>query len=125
MRIIDSQGIELEGNDINKVFISTKELIENRAREGNPDKLINCIWYCFKSSSLRFQEKEKDIVTLLMNQYDDNNLPIIFVITQNYDDEESEIMTKFIKDEFRFLERELAIAPVVAKEKIKKKMEKY
>lgn len=32
-----------------------------------------------------------------MNQYDDNNLPIIMVITQNYDDEATEIMTEFIK----------------------------
>ena len=118
LRLIDSQGIELNGNDINKVFISTKELIEKRAREGNPDKLINCIWYCVKSSNLRFQEKEKEILTLLMNQYDDNKLPIIIVLTQNYDDEETEIMTKFIKDEFKFLEREITIVPVVAKEKI-------
>lgn len=118
LRIIDSQGIELEGNDINKVVISSKELIENRAKEGNPDKLINCIWYCFKSSELRFREKEKDILTLLMNQYDDYNLPIIIVITQNYDDNETEIMTTFIKDEFSHLEREITIIPVVAEEKI-------
>ena len=32
-----------------------------------------------------------------MNQYDDNNLPIIIVITQNYDDEATETMTYFIK----------------------------
>ena len=85
--------------------------------------MIHCIWYCFKSSNLRFEKVEKETVTLLMNQYDDNNLPIIIVITQNYDDEATETMTKFILDEFRFLNREIKIMPVIAKEKtlIKKK----
>lgn len=40
LRIIDSRGIELEKHGINEVFNSTKELIENRAREGVLDKLI-------------------------------------------------------------------------------------
>ena len=123
LRFIDSKGIEMGEHNINAVFNSTKELIEKKAREGDPDKLIHCIWYCFKSSNLRFEKVEKETVTLLMNQYDDNNLPIIIVITQNYDDEATETMTKFILDEFSFLNREIKIMPVIAKEKtlIKKK----
>ena len=105
-------------HNINLVFNSAKELIEKKAREGDPDKLIHCIWYCFKSSNLRFEDIEKETVSLLMNQYDDNSLPIIIVITQNYDDESTETMIKFIKDEFRFLNREIIISPVIAKEKI-------
>lgn len=105
-------------HNINSVFNSAKELIEKKAREGDPDKLIHCIWYCFKSSNLRFEDIEKETVSLLMNQYDDNSLPIIIVITQNYDDESTETMIKFIKDEFRFLNREIIISPVIAKEKI-------
>lgn len=110
-------------HNINAVFNSAKELIEKKAREGDPDKLIHCIWYCFKSDNLRFEEVEKQTVTLLMNQYDDNSLPIIIVITQNYDDQATETMTKFIKDEFQFLNREITILPVIAKEKtlVKKK----
>lgn len=118
LRIIDSKGIEMGNYDINAVFKDTKELIENRAREGNPDKLIHCIWYCFKSSNLRFEDIEKNTLTLLMNQYHDNKLPIIIVITQNYDNESTVTMTKFIKDEFRFLNREIIIMPVIAKDKI-------
>ena len=52
-----------------------------------------------------------------MNQYDDNSLPIIIVITQNYDDQATETMTKIIKDEFQFLDRDITILPVIAKEK--------
>lgn len=118
LRIIDSKGIEMGDFNINEVFKSTKELIEKRAQEGDPDKLIHCIWYCFKSSSLRFEDIEKNTLTLLMNQYDDNKLPIIIVITQNFDNESTVAMTKIIKDEFRFLEREITIIPVIAKEKI-------
>ena len=126
LRFIDSKGIEMGEHNINAVFNVTKELIENKAREGDPDKLIHCIWYCFKSSNLRFETVEKETVTLLMNQYDDNNLPIIIVITQNYDDEATETMTKFIKDEFQFLNREIIVSPVIAKEKtIVKKKNKF
>ena len=121
LRIIDSKGIEKGENNINKVFNSTKELIEKKAREGDPDKLIHCIWYCFKSSNLRFEDIEKNTLSLLMNQYDDNNLPIIIVITQNYDDKETEIMTKYITEEFKFLNRDITIIPVTAKEKIMEK----
>ena len=53
-----------------------------------------------------------------MNQYHVNKLPIIIVITQNYDNESTVTMTKFIKDEFRFLNREIIIMPVIAKDKI-------
>ena len=118
LRLIDSKGIEMGEYNINSVFNTTKELIEKRAAEGEPDKLIHCIWYCFKSSNYRFEDIEKNTVSLLMNQYDDNNLPIIIVITQNYDDKETEIMTNFINDEFKFLNREITIMPVIAKEKI-------
>jgi len=118
LRIIDSKGIEMGDFNINEVFKSSKELIEKRAQEGDPDKLIHCIWYCFKSSNLRFEDIEKNTLTLLMNQYDDNKLPIIIVITQNFDNESTVAMTKIIKDEFRFLEREITIIPVIAKDKI-------
>ena len=107
-------------HNINAVFNSAKELIEKRAKEGNPDKLIHCICYCFKSDILRFENIEKETISLLMNQYDDNNLPVILVITQNYDNGATKIMTDFIKNEFKFLNRELTIVPVVAKEKILK-----
>ena len=32
-------------NNINTVFNSVKHLIEEKAREGDPDKLIHCLWY--------------------------------------------------------------------------------
>ena len=115
LRLIDSRGIELEGQNIKVVFDSSKKLIEDRAREGDPDKLIHCIWYCFKSSGLRFENCEKEILTLLMNQYDDNNLPIIIVITQNYIAEDTEVMIDYLKKDFQ--NREIIIIPVVAEKK--------
>ena len=52
-----------------------------------------------------------------MNQYIDNNLPTIIVIAQNYDEKTTKIMTDIIKKEFQFLEREIIIMPVIAKNK--------
>ena len=118
LRFIDSKGIEMGKHNINAVLDSAKKLIEKKAREGDPDKLIHCIWYCFKSSDLRFEDIEKETLTLLMNQYDDNNLPIIIVITQNYNEKVTEKMTDIIKEEFKFLNREITIIPVVAKDNI-------
>ena len=118
LKIIDSKGIEMGEHNINSVFQLSKELIEKRGGEGELGKLIHCIWYCFQSSYLRFEPIEKETVSLLMNQYTDNNLPIIIVITQNYDDEATKTMTEFIKDEFKFLNREMTIMPVIAKKKI-------
>ena len=117
LRLIDSQGIELKNNDIDTVFKSTKKLIEDKAKEGDPDKFIHCIWYCFKSSGLRFEDCEKEILTLIMKQYYDDNLPIIIVITQNYIERDTEIMIDFLKKEFQFLKKEIIIIPVVAKKK--------
>ena len=114
LKLIDSKGIEMGDHDINKVFNLSKSLIEEKARKGDP---IHCIWYCFKSSCLRFEDIEKKTLTLLINQYIDNNLPIIIVITQNYDEEATKIMTDIIKKEFQFLEREIIIMPVIAKNK--------
>ena len=118
LRIIDSKGIELGEHNINTVFNSAKGLIEKKAFEGDPDKLIHCIWYCFKSDILRFEDIEKDTVSLLMNQYGNNDLPVIIVITQNYDDTATKTMIDLIKNEFKFLNREMVIVPVVAKEQI-------
>ena len=118
LKIIDSKGIEMGEFNINSIFNLSKELIEKKAAEGKIENLIHCIWYCFKSSNDRFEPIEKETVTLLMNQYTDNNLPIILVITQNYDDEAKKKMTEYIKNEFKFLNREINIMPVIAKEKI-------
>ena len=81
LRLIDSKGIEMGDNNINTVFNSVKHLIEEKAREGDPDKLIHCLWYCLISDILRFEDIEKETISLLMNQYYDNNLSVIIIIT--------------------------------------------
>ena len=117
LRLIDSKGIEMGANNINFVFNESKNLIEHKARQGDPDKLIHCIWYCFQCGSLRFEPIEKETLILLMNQYYDNKLPIIIVITQSFDEGPTNEMAEFIKKEFQFLNREMIIMPVVAEKK--------
>lgn len=127
LRLIDSKGIEMGEYGIDAAFNSIKELIQSKAINGDPDKFIHCIWYCFKSDNLRFENIEKETLTLLMNQYNDNNnnyLPIIIVITQNYDDNKTEIMEKIIQEEFKDLNRDIKIMPVIAKDYVQKKKNK-
>ena len=116
LRCIDSRGIEMGEYGIQSCFNSAKELIEKRAQDNDTNKLIHCIWYCMTSNNLRFQPEEKEILNMLMNQYDDNSLPIIIVITQSYDDERTQIMCNIIKEEFAHLKRDITILPVIAKE---------
>jgi len=59
-----------------------------------------------------------------MNQYEDNSLPIIIVITQNYDDNITDTMKKLIQEEFKTLDRDIKIVPVVAKEYVQIKKNK-
>ena len=67
-------------NNINIVLNIAKSLIQEKKREGNPDKLIHCIWYSFITDGLLFEDVEKCTLTTLMKQYEDNSLSIIIVI---------------------------------------------
>ena len=69
----------MKNYNIEAVFNSTKKKKKKRARNRDPDKLVHCIWYCLKSDCLRFEDIEKEICARLMNQYEDNSLPIIFL----------------------------------------------
>jgi len=54
LRFIDSRGIEMQNYNIDAVFNSTKELIEKRARDGDPDKLISLYLVLFQKRLLTF-----------------------------------------------------------------------
>ena len=50
LRLIDSRGIEIGKHNIIEVINSVTDYIEKIAQEGDPDKLIHCIWYCIEST---------------------------------------------------------------------------
>ena len=97
LRLIDSRGIEI-GNFGAKNFIEdVTEYIENLAGEGDSDKFIHCIWYCIQSSSSRVEEEEEAAIKEIKSLYEGKNLPVIFVLTKNINDNDSEKMEKYLK----------------------------
>ena len=111
LRLIDSQGIEIGKHNINQVVTNIKEYIEDRARQGNPDKFIQCIWYCNQSDSSRVEKEEEEAIKKIKEIYDEKKLPVIFVLTKSWNEDDYSKMEQYlsnlgIKD----------IMPVLAKE---------
>ena len=111
LRLIDSQGIEIGKHNINQVVTNVKEYIEDRARQGNPDKFIQCIWYCIQSDSSRVEKEEEEAIKKIKEIYDEKKLPVIFVLTKSWNKNDYSKMEQYlsnlgIKD----------IMPVLAKE---------
>ena len=111
LRLIDSQGIEIGKHNINQVVTNVKEYIEDRARQGNPDKFIQCIWYCIQSDSSRVEKEEEEAIKKIKEIYEEKKLPVIFVLTKSWNKNDYSKMEQYlsnlgIKD----------IIPVLAKE---------
>ena len=94
LRLIDSRGIEIGKHNINEVINDVIIYIENIAKEGNPDKFIHCIWYCIESNCSRVEKEEENAMKELNNIYEEKGLPVIFVLTKSYNEEEYDKMVK-------------------------------
>ena len=115
LRLWDSQGIDKSGYNINQLKNSVINLINNNAKENNPDNFIHCIWYCV--SEHRFETVERDCLIELMKIYHDETLPIIIPYTQCISEEAGEIMMKEIDKICMKENRKIKIIPVLAKDK--------
>ena len=78
INLIDSRGF-----DFGKPIKSYQKDTLNYIRENNKDKLnfIDIIFYCFKDN--RFEEEEKQLLLTLKDIYSEENVPLIFVYTQD------------------------------------------
>ena len=76
--LIDSRGF-----DFGKPIESYQKDTLNYIKENNKDKLnfIDIIFYCFKDN--RFEEEEKQLLLTLKDIYSEENVPLIFVYTQD------------------------------------------
>ena len=94
--LYDSNGITNKGKDsIENKIKYTSEDINKRIKDGDPNKLYHCIWYCFQGSSI--QPSDEDFIKELLEIYSTQSIPIIFVHTQTYDDDQSETCKKGLK----------------------------
>ena len=98
LRLIDSRGIEIGKYNIDELLKSVIKYIEDISKEGNSDKFIHCIWYCIDSNCTRLEKEEEDIVKKLKGIYDEQKLPIIFVLTKCFNETEYKKMITLLKD---------------------------
>lgn len=98
LRLIDSRGIEIGSHNINQVINSVTNHIEDIAKAGNPDKFIHCLWYCIciASNSSRVEREEEEAIKELKDIYEEKQLPIIFVLTKSYNEEEYSKMVNYL-----------------------------
>ena len=96
LRLIDSRGIEIGSHNITEVISSVTKHIEEIAKIGEPDIFIHCIWYCIESNSSRVEKEEEDAIIELKDIYEEKKLPIIFVLTKSYNQEEFKKMIQYL-----------------------------
>ena len=89
LKLVEFKGIGLDkDNDPEKIGNEALECIQNEIENNinkNYNDFIHCIWYCI--SGTRLEESEINLLKKLSNAYNNNEMPIIIVYTQNIDDE--------------------------------------
>lgn len=109
VNLIDSQGFDLSKPF--KFFINDAlDFIQSNNEERL--KFIDLIFYCF--TGLRFESNEKELISNLVELYEQIKMPIIFVNTQSITDD-FEKMKGYIKNDFN--NKDLIITEVLAKSK--------
>ena len=102
--LYDTNGITNDGNNCikNKIANTIKE-IDSRISSENPNKLIHCIWYCMTGSNI--QPSDRNFIKELLNIYTTYSIPIIFVHTQTYSNNQSETckkgLEKYLKEIYK------------------------
>ena len=84
--------------------------------KNNLDDFIHCVLYCISSGSKRFQNKDEESLSKLMNLYIEKNLGIIIVLTQSYFMKETKALANNINSFCSKLGRNPIILNVIAKE---------
>ena len=112
LRLIDSQGIEIGKYNINQVIQNVKNYIEDRAKQGNPDKFIQCIWYCIQSDSSRVEQDEENAIKKFKELYEEKKLPVIFVLTKSWNKKEYSKMEDYLVNKLGVKD----VVPVLAKD---------
>ena len=96
LRLIDSRGIEIGNHNITEVIKSVEKHIETIAKLGDPDKFIHCIWYCIDGNSARCEEEEKNAIKEFKDIYEEKKLPVIFVLTRSFNENEYNKMVQYL-----------------------------
>ena len=96
LKLIDTRGIELNKNyGADEVKKEASKFIEERKETNDPNKFVQCIWYCITGN--RFEEVEQNLLTSLRTTYGESKIPIILIYTQATDKTAIDEMKEYIK----------------------------
>ena len=96
LKLIDTRGIELNKNyGADEVKREASKFIEERKESNDPNKFVQCIWYCITGN--RFEEVEQNLLTSLRTTYGESKIPIILIYTQATDKTAIDEMKEYIK----------------------------
>ncbi len=92
--IWDTVGLEIDNEKTTKTIQSIKDKIVEKAQQSTTD-VIHAIWYCINSGSKRYQTAELELIKRL---HKDNKVPFFIVLTQSYNEKESNILEEHIRE---------------------------
>ena len=96
LKLIDTRGIELNKNyGADEVKREASKFIEERKETNDPNKFVQCIWYCITGN--RFEQVEQNLLTSLRTTYGESKIPIILIYTQATDKTAIDEMKEYIK----------------------------
>lgn len=93
--LYDTVGLELSSERLASAQKEILDLIMEKQKEGDPNKVINCIWYCVNATSNRFEQAEEDFITKISKEAD---IPAIIVITQCFNEKQSKTLETAIEE---------------------------
>src|SRR5689334_10685606 len=74
--LIDSRGLELE--QFTETLSQLEKLVEERKRDGDPNRHVHCAWVCISEDSRRVDDGEIRLVEMLAR----HAVPILGVVTK-------------------------------------------
>ena len=113
--LYDSKGVDKDDEEsVEKRINGIRSIVRKRKEMDEPNKLIHCIWYCLTS----LQNIDKIYIEKIVNLCTEHKIPLVFVHTQTYSEDES----KKCKKE---LEKYLNEVYNDEKEKVRNMMKNY
>lgn len=87
--LYDTVGLELSSERLTEAQKEMLDLIMEKQKSGDPDKVINCIWYCVNATSNRFEPAEEEFINKISREA---NIPAIIVLTQSFNEKQSTML---------------------------------
>ena len=118
-RLIDTPGLEYSHKRQNWLTKEIKKWLKDSVKNPDPKTIVHTIWFCVDGSNKRMPEDTLRYLQTVSNFWE--NVPIIFVSTKTYFEEDIEENRKMIVDALNSFGRDKinvkAVIPVLAEKK--------